>query len=106
MILLASLVTSPLSRSQAKDYPSTMKALILLSLILLSCAHKNERILSGAEKERLGLTAMIFDAPLCPTTLDKKSGTPRVQGPCELVTCQQEGDALVCKAVKAKESRH
>lgn len=79
--------------------------LLILAMILFSCTHSNERILSAPEKERLGLTAMIFDAPLCPTTIDKKTGTPRVDGPCELVTCQQEKGELVCRARKSEGKR-
>ena len=72
----------------------------IVSVFLVACSHSKERMLSKAEKEKLGLTAMIFDVPLCPTKIDQASGKPIVEGACELVTCKQEGGDLVCRAVK------
>ena len=72
-------------------------------LLFTACAHhaqNKERILSPTEMQKLGLTAMIFDVPVCPTKVDPKTGKSIVVGPCELITCEPEKDRLVCRAIK------
>ena len=77
--------------------------LLIISTIFTACAHKKERTLSAEEMRNLGLTAMIFDVPVCPTKVDPKTGKSIVVGPCELITCEQEKDRLICKAIKDPE---
>lgn len=72
---------------------------ITFTILITGCSHK-ERVLSASEMQQLGLTAMIFDAPICPTTVDPKTGKSIVVGECELVTCENVKEKLICKAVK------
>lgn len=81
-------------------HQSPMRRLLtLFILVSLGCVSKPKaRILDQAEMDRLGLKGVIYDAPLCPIKVnDKKNGT-FVNGPCEAVTCLQNGSQLECRA--------
>jgi len=67
-------------------------------IFVTACASRGQRVLSQEEAQRHGLTAIIYDAPLCPNKF--KNGTLQVDGPCEDVTCEYQRDKLVCIARK------
>lgn len=79
--------------------PSLMAFFFLTAYVnLLGCATPGERRLNSEEMKLHGLSAIIFDAPLCPTKFE--NGISRVSGPCEYVSCEQSGAELVCLARK------
>lgn len=64
----------------------------------LGCTISGERRLKSEEMKLHGLSATIFDAPLCPTKFE--NGVSRASGPCEYVSCEPTGSELVCVARK------
>jgi hypothetical protein len=71
---------------------------------LFACT-SGTRTLSDAERLRLGLTGVIYDARLCPTEYDESARQSRVSGECELVTCEPEKGKITCRARKEEPPR-
>ncbi|NJM10019.1 MAG: hypothetical protein HC883_03790 [Bdellovibrionaceae bacterium] len=81
-----------------------MKICVAALLVILSaCRTSRERVLSQEEANQYGLTAVIYDAPLCPNKLE--DGVLKVNGPCEEVTCLPERGKIVCRARKRPTSQ-
>ena len=74
-----------------------MTRVIVMALLLAGCSH-GARKLSKEERLRHGLTGIAFDLPLCPTTYDPATKESKVNGACELVTCEQVGREIECTA--------
>lgn len=85
-------------------YVDLMRTLYVQSLVLiflsLGACRSSTRILSEEERMAHGLNGVIYDAPLCPMVLDKKSQITRVSGRCESVTCLPDGKKFRCTARK------
>jgi hypothetical protein len=64
-------------------------------LTFASCS--GGRVLPEQEKNRLGLQGVVHEVRLCPVKND------RVQGACELVTCEPRAGGFHCVAVPAPE---
>lgn len=79
---------------------SAQAVLLALGMTLAACATQRTRTLSAAEMKEFGLTAIIYDAPICPTQFEHDA--LRVSGPCEYVTCEAKSGALLCVATKKK----
>lgn len=82
-----------------------IKFFLISILLFSSCATNPVRVLDDGERLRHGLTGVIYDARLCPALQDKVTGQLRVEGNCELVTCEPEKGKIVCKAIKEKKTR-
>jgi hypothetical protein len=77
-----------------------MKVFFLFAMLLSACAttsHQSRR-LSEQERLALGLTGIIYDAPICHRVYSDQAKDLVEAGPCELVTCEQKGKDISCEA--------
>lgn len=60
--------------------------------------NQSGRRLSDAEKQRLNLNGILYDADLCPNAFDEKTKSLKVVGPCEVVNCEVINQKTECYA--------
>lgn len=76
-----------------------IQSFVVLLFALGGC-RSGSRVLSEEERLAHGLNGVIYDAPLCPMILDKKTQISQVNGECETVTCLPNGQTFRCTARK------
>lgn len=68
-------------------------------IIFCSCANfRTTRILSEAEKSRYNLNGILNEAKICPHLYDDMSHELKVSGACEVISCKQIDNNILCIA--------
>lgn len=76
------------------------KYIYFLLLLFSSCtSFKTTRILTEAEKSRYNLNGIINEARICPNLYDEGIQGLKVSGACEVVSCKELNNKILCTAI-------
>lgn len=74
------------------------KSILVLTLFTGCASAPSRRVLTADELQKYQLNGIVREARICPNRYDELTKSLKVVGACELVTCEQKNNQIVCTA--------
>jgi hypothetical protein len=74
------------------------KSILVLTLLTGCASTPSRRVLTTDELQKYQLDGIVHEVRICPNRFDDLTKSLKVEGECELVTCEQKINQIVCTA--------